>query len=162
MNKQNPNFKFLLLNKSDSDIKNGIDQLNNILVEHQPHLLVINETQKHKYDIATKHQFPGYIMELDSLDLTDGWSRTPILISQSVKYKRRTDLEQKGLCHSMAIRGVTWDKAFLDTRALQAVTVPRQKGLQEPASTGAKVDTNYQKLAIGYGRRHRNPDTWRY
>ena len=58
MPNKNQNFKILLLNKGDSDIKTKIDQINNILETHKPHFLILNETQKHKNDNTSKFGLP--------------------------------------------------------------------------------------------------------
>ena len=109
----NKNFKFLLLNKRDADLKNQINNINNILNTHKPDFMVINELQKYKYDTTSKYNFPGYKMEHDQLDITDGWSRTGILIKSNIKYKRRLDLEDSGLSTVWIQVGLHGSKHFL-------------------------------------------------
>ena len=50
-NTKNANFKFLLLNKNNPDIKNRIDHIIDILETQKPEFFVINEAQLHKNDI---------------------------------------------------------------------------------------------------------------
>ena len=104
-NKTNNNFKFLQINKNNSDITNKIDQINDILTEHKPDFMIINELQKQKNDTTSKYQFPGFIM--------DGWLRTAILIKSDIKYKRRKDLETKGIASVWIQVGLPGMKQFL-------------------------------------------------
>ena len=109
----NPNFKFLLLNKNNADLKNRIDQINHVLETKKPDFFVLNEAQLHKHDTTTRYQFPGYCMENDNLNITDGWSRTAILVKNSIKYKRQKDLEIKGIATVWLQVGIPGTKHFL-------------------------------------------------
>ena len=114
MNKQtNNNYKFLLLNKRDADLKNRLDQINDILTVNKPHFMILNELQKHVNDTTSKYQFPGYRLECDSLDIQDGWSRTAILIKDNIKYKRRLDLEGRGTSTVWIQVGLAGKKHYL-------------------------------------------------
>ena len=112
-NKNNKYFKFLLLNKRDSNIIYKIDQINEILNKNSPHFFIINEFQKHKFDTTTRYNFPGYVVEHDKLDKDDGWSRTAILIRQNIKYTRRKDLEDTGTSTVWIQVGIQGQKQFL-------------------------------------------------
>ena len=79
------------------NLRNRIDQINQILLTQKPQFLVLNELQKHKNDKYSQHQFPGYKLEHDGLDKVDGFSRTGILIQNGINYKRRKDLEDHEL-----------------------------------------------------------------
>ena len=107
------NFKFLQLNKNDSDLRNCIDQINLILSQHKPQFFIINELQLHRYDSFSKFNFPGYKLEHDNLDKQDGWSRTGILVQHGIQYKQRKDLEGQGLSTVWLKVGVTGTKHFL-------------------------------------------------
>ena len=109
----NNNFKFILLNKKDADIRLRIDQINHILTTHKPHFMILNEFQKHKYDQTSKNQFPGYKVEHDKLDILDGWARTAILIQNNLSYKRRHDLESPGISTVWLQIGTPGTKQFL-------------------------------------------------
>ena len=63
--------------------------------------------------MTTKYAFPGYTMEHDGLDKTDGWARTAILIKDNIKYKRRRDLENKGISTVWIQIGFHRQKQFL-------------------------------------------------
>ena len=84
-----------------------------ILTKHKPHFFIVNELQLHKLDTVTKYQFPDYKIEHDGLDKMDGWARTAIFVKNTVKYKRRKDLESKGLSTVWLQVGLPGTKHFL-------------------------------------------------
>ena len=90
------NLKILQLNKRDADLHNRIPHINEILNEHKPNLMIINELNLHSKDLITKNQFPNYTLITDDLGITDQQARTGILIEKSMRYKRRKDLENHG------------------------------------------------------------------
>ena len=128
------NFKFLLLNKRDSNIKSKIDQINMILLKHKPQFMTINELQLQKYDSISPFQFNGYRMEHDNLDMEDGWSRTAILIKDSIKYKRRKDLELKGISTVWIQVGIPGTKSFLVQSLYRQFQRPGKKGTKSISS----------------------------
>ena len=82
MNQMNKVLKVMQLNKGDSDLHNCIGQVYNLLLEHNPHIMILNEINNYKNDNITKHSFPDYILETDNLERVD---------------KRRMDLESPGI-----------------------------------------------------------------
>ena len=88
---------FLQINKGNSKFNNRIDQIQNIISQHKPHMMIINELNIKNGDIVSRNQYQNYRMETDNLDIIDQVSRTGILVHQSIHYKRRLDLEAKGL-----------------------------------------------------------------
>ena len=75
--------------------------------------------------------FPGYVMENDNLDSTDGWSRTSIIIKKSINYKRRKDLERKQISTVWIQVGLPGTKHFL----IQAL----YRQFQRPGISGSKT-----------------------
>ena len=97
MNKSNKsNICIMFLNKGNAQLYNRVDQVNNLLSIHKPDIFTINELNLPSTDSITCHQFTGYTLEKDDLDLTDKTSRTGVLIKLGLQYKRRRDLEAKG------------------------------------------------------------------
>ena len=85
------------LNKRDAWLHNRSEQINNLISVHKPHLFVINELNLHPEDTVTCNAFPQYRLLTDNLAITDQYSRTGILIHESINYKRRPDLECQGI-----------------------------------------------------------------
>ena len=140
----NKNMKFILLNKKDADLRHRIDQVNQILTDHKPQFLILNELQKHKQDKITKHNFHGYKLEHDKLDQLDGYSRTGILIQNQISYKRRHDLESPGLSTVWLQIGTPGTKHFL----LQGVYRQYQRlGRKNSISHPAQMERWEQLLA---------------
>ena len=63
--------------------------------------------------MTSEFQFPGYFLEYDNLRKIDGWARTIILIKNSIKYKRRKDLETNGTSTIWIQVGIPGSKHFL-------------------------------------------------
>ena len=92
----NKSLKFIQINKGDSDLSGRSDQINDLLLQHKPHLLIVNELNLRSTDTVTKHQFDNYSLETDNLDILDQMSRTGVFIHRDLHYKRRRDLESQG------------------------------------------------------------------
>ena len=88
--------KIVQVNKGDSYLYNRTEQINDILNEHKPHLMIINELNVHLNDNITKNSFGIYKLETDNLEVVDKLSRTGILVHPDIKFKRRRDLESQG------------------------------------------------------------------
>ena len=88
--------KILQLNKNNSDLHQRVNQINNILTQHKPQLLILNELNLHYRDKITPNLFPKYKLIVDNLRELDGQARTGILIHRDVNYTRRKDLETGG------------------------------------------------------------------
>ena len=94
--KMNKTLKFVQINKGDSDFLSRTDQINDIIKNHKPNIVVINELNCKNDDNVARGQFPQFKLETDNLDIVDQMSRTGILIHKDVQYKRRVDLETQG------------------------------------------------------------------
>ena len=85
------------INKRDAWLHNRIDQINNLLNIHKPHIFIINELNLHPNDIVSQHSFQNYKLLTDNLSITDSYSRTGMLVHNSIQFKRRPDLEGQGI-----------------------------------------------------------------
>ena len=85
------------MNKGNSEFCNRSDQIKLIIKQHNPDIIIINELNIKQHDTMSKLQFQNYKMITDGLDITDQYSRTGMLISNDIHYKRRNDLEAQGL-----------------------------------------------------------------
>ena len=92
----NKTLKCIQINKGDSDFLSRTDQINEIITNLKPNIVVINELNCKNNDNVARGQFPQYKLETDNLDIVDQMSWTGILIHRDVQYKRRTDLETQG------------------------------------------------------------------
>ena len=88
--------KIIQVNKGNSLLSNIIDQITDILDKYNPHILIINELNNEVKDTITRHSFGKYHLETDNLEVYDSKSRTGLLISKYIHYKRRKDLETPG------------------------------------------------------------------
>ena len=68
-----------------------------MIEKYKPQIFVLNELNLYKHDIMTKFQFGDYVLEHDNLSITDKKSRTGILIHKDIQYRRRSDLEHRGI-----------------------------------------------------------------
>ena len=89
--------KIIQVNKGNSSLYNRIDQINDLITTHKPHIVIINELNSVNGDFTSRNQFPEYRMETDTLDITDKCSRTGILLHRDIHYRRQRDLEGVGL-----------------------------------------------------------------
>ena len=142
------NIKILCLNKKDADLKHRIDHINFLLDKHKPHFLGLNELQKHKHDTVSPYQFPGYRLEFDNLDKTDGWSRTGILVKNNIKYKRRRDLESEGTSTVWLQVGCTGRKHFLLQCLYRQFQRPGRIASKSQQSQNNRWDTILEKWSL--------------
>ena len=96
MNKTNKILKIIQINKGNSDLSNKTDQINDIITNYNPHIIIINELNNDKNDTISRFNFKDYVLEIDNLACTDGKSRTGMLIHTKIHYRRRKDLETEG------------------------------------------------------------------
>ena len=87
----------LQLNKGNSDLNSKVQEINNLLVQYKPHILILNELNLDHRDKVTPKMFPQYTLEVDNLREVDGLARTGILIHKTINFKRRHDLETSGI-----------------------------------------------------------------
>ena len=80
------------INMGDSNLSNIIDQISNILLNHTPHIVVINELNNEYNDTVSRYSFPNYTLETDNLKIYKK-SRTGILLHKYIHHKRCKDLE---------------------------------------------------------------------
>ena len=132
--------KFLVLNKNDADLKYRIDHINSILDKNKPHFMTLTELQKHKSDTLTQYQFPGYVLEYDDLDKTDGWSRTGVLIRKNIKYKRRRDLETKGTSTVLVTSWFPWFQTIFIPVSISPIPAPWNKWLKKPPKPSFQME----------------------
>ena len=88
--------KLIQINKGNSPLYNHMDQLQDIIVQNKPSILIINELNSHNGDSTCKNNFANYRMETDGLDITDQTARTGMLIHNSIHYVSCRDLESMG------------------------------------------------------------------
>ena len=88
--------KFVQINKGDAGMYSRIEKIQNVISEHKPQVLVINEINLKGTDQISRSQFPNYSMEMDNLDVVDTMSRTGVLVHKNLHYKRHRDLESTG------------------------------------------------------------------
>ena len=138
----------MLINKNDADLKQRIDQINQILAIHKPHFLSINELQKHKNDKITQFQFPGYSLEFDNLDRTDNWSRAGVLIKKNIEYKRRKDLESEGIASVWIQIGCTGTKHILLQTLYRQFRRQGKPGTNTQLSQQARWNTIIEKWKL--------------
>ena len=93
----NKTIKCLQINKGDTDLESRVDQINDLLTQYKPHVVVINELNSSSGDQITRNQFKDYHLETDNLDIVDRTSRTGVLIFKDLHYQRRRDLETTGI-----------------------------------------------------------------
>ena len=105
------NLKIIQINKGKSALSIRIPQINNLINEHNPHILILNELNYSILDTTTF--FPGYTLEADSLRDTHGMACTGILIKDSLVYKCRKDLEMPLLSTVWVQLGLPNRKSFL-------------------------------------------------
>ena len=148
--------KLVLLSKNDANLTNQIDHINDILSNHKPHFLVINELQKHKYDSVSPNLFPGYNLESDKLDKLDGWSQTSILVKKSINYKRRSDLECKGISSVWLQVGQHGSKQFLLQGLYRQFQRPGRDGTKSTFQPAPEVEADNFQMGIRSTRRKRN------
>ena len=92
----NSTIKFAQINKGVSDLSSRVEHIKQVLQQHKPHVLIINELNLSDKDIVSSRQFEDYNMEVDNLGIVDGNARTGVLIYKDLHYKRRRDLETIG------------------------------------------------------------------
>ena len=96
MSMMDKSLKIIQINKGDSILFNCTDQLQDIIVQYKPNILIINELNSPSGDTMNRNQFVNYRMETDNLDISDQMSRTGILVHRDIHYKRTRDLENVG------------------------------------------------------------------
>lgn len=87
------NLEIVQWNKGLSEFIKRKPHIEQIIIDHSPHLIVVNKFNLHKSEDDRIATIPGYRLELDSLLVTRGVARTAVYISDSIIYKRRKDLE---------------------------------------------------------------------
>ena len=91
--------KLMQYNKGNSNFGNHVHNLQNIIQKNSPDILCISEANvKSKYFSGSPNDFPGYNLELNAQYNLIGTSRNCILIRDTIKYNRRTDLEDTLNC----------------------------------------------------------------
>ena len=95
-NTMDKSIKFVQINKGVSELSSRLDHINDIIEQHNPKVVVINELNSPSTDNVTRLQFPGFTLETDNLDIIDNTSRTGVLIHKDLHYSRRLDLETPG------------------------------------------------------------------
>ena len=80
-------------NKGSAFLLNRLGELQSIIQQYSPHILVVTELQLFKEDSISQVQIPGYSLEHDNLFNLFGVSRVGMYISDTIGYRRRNDLE---------------------------------------------------------------------
>lgn len=88
--------KFSQWNKGPAKLTKRIPNIDLILSEHNPHILVINEANVNLEELKNIN-FPNYTIEADSLITTSGQARTLLLVHKDINYVRCHSLEPQGL-----------------------------------------------------------------
>ena len=89
------NNKLILMtwNKGNARLKNRINDIRQIVSQHKPHVMAIQELNQIPEDDIDLLQVQNYTWELDDMIKNTGRARTAILINNDMKYVRRRDLE---------------------------------------------------------------------
>ena len=88
-------YKLITWNKGPAFAIHKIPEIHQILLEQKPTILAIQEFNIRDIDDIQDLQFPQYSLEIDTMRIKYGWSRSATYIHESTKYSRRLDLEEK-------------------------------------------------------------------
>ena len=91
--KKNQKIKIIAWNKGPGLLENKFNQIQDIIRQKTPHVMIITELNLPVKDSELLFKPPGYQIELDSCRHRTGVTRTAILISDQISYKRRLDLD---------------------------------------------------------------------
>ena len=126
------NFKITNINKGNSELPNKIPHIQDILDQYKPTILSINELNYDLKDTITPNMFNGYSFEYDNLAKTDQRARTGLLIHQGFQYKRRRDLEEKGISTLWVQISQPGKKSFLVQSVYRQLQRLRRPGSHTP------------------------------
>lgn len=99
-------------NKGSSKMTNRIPNIELIINEHNPHIIVLNEANVTKEELARIH-FPDYTIEPDNLIDEDDMARTVMIIHKDINYTRCRSLEQTGLSTVWIRAGLAHQKKIM-------------------------------------------------
>ena len=86
-------------NTTNSKMINKMNNLNQVIQQHKPMILAIQEVNFTSNDDIADISIPGYNIELDQLLQTKGRARAALIIHESIRYSRRLDLETQEEAH---------------------------------------------------------------
>ena len=98
---ENGNHKISVLNwnKGNAKLSNKINLLQNVISRYKPQVIALQEVNFTQLQTLNEIQVPGYNWELDQLYQQYGRARSALLISKSLRYVRRRDLETPNVVH---------------------------------------------------------------
>ena len=92
----NNTLKLLHWNKGKAHFQNKINDIDNILSNHKPHIISLCEANiERKTNNDTYTNYMDYRIEHTKMSLKTNQSRNVIMIKDDIIYKRREDLEDK-------------------------------------------------------------------
>ena len=89
----NKNLKIMSWNKGNSYIKHSIEDIRDLIYNHKPDILVINELRLFEDEDISIASIKGYNLEVDNLREKYKESRTGIYIKDNLIYERVTKFE---------------------------------------------------------------------
>lgn len=95
-NTKKKGIKMVLWNKGPAKLCNRIPNIDHIINEHSPHILIINEANVNKEELK-KIKFQGYKIETDQLITETQQARTIMIIHEDINYQRCPSLEKPHL-----------------------------------------------------------------
>ena len=86
-------FKIMNWNKTDRPLEEKINAIKQILIEHKPHILFVNELNLIATNYSGITNNPGYNFECDKLLLANNTARTGVWISNKIQYNRLNNFD---------------------------------------------------------------------
>ena len=164
---KNGNYNLVCINwnKGSARLYNRINHLQNIILNHKPHIMAIHELNFQKNDDLADIYIKGYKWEMDILLQKNGRSRTALLIREDVRYYRRHDLEVNSDSHvwiTITLNG--GKKVNIQSFYRQWQEMGEKEhipGTLSPSSQRERLNsiTNQWKLAMDEGVTHSFSDT---